>query len=84
MADITPSNYQYIMAFYIRPHVLEVRMNRPEKRNAMSPRVWQEIGHVFSEISMSISFSNSTFFAKPVDVISFLSCLFQSIALLCI
>ena len=50
MADITPSNYQYIMAFYIRPHVLEVRMNRPEKRNAMSPRVWQEIGHVFSEI----------------------------------
>ena len=30
-------------------------MNRPEKRNAMSPRVWQEVGHMFSEIVPSES-----------------------------
>ena len=30
-------------------------MNRPEKRNAMSPRVWQEIGHMFGEIVPSES-----------------------------
>ena len=55
MQNITPENYQYILAIYVTEHVLEVRMNRPEKRNAMSPRVWQEIGHMFGEIVPSES-----------------------------
>ena len=30
--------------------VVEVRMNRPEKRNAMNVQLWKEIGHVFEDV----------------------------------
>lgn len=35
------------------PHgggVVEVRLDRPAKRNAMNKRLWQEVGHIFSQI----------------------------------
>jgi Delta3,5-Delta2,4-dienoyl-CoA isomerase len=42
--------YQNILVQYVEPHVVEVRLNRPAKRNAINTRAWHEIGHAFSEL----------------------------------
>ena len=40
-------SYEHIVVEWRSAHVAEVRMNRPEKRNAMNMKLWQEVGHVF-------------------------------------
>jgi len=35
---------------YTSKHVLEVRLNRPAKRNAMNTQLWREVGHCFGEL----------------------------------
>ena len=42
-------DYQRIKIIPHGEHVLEVTLNRPKKINAMDPRLWQEVGHFFSE-----------------------------------
>lgn len=42
--------YQTLHLEYVDEHILEVRMNRPEKRNAMNKQLWMEVGHCFSQV----------------------------------
>jgi enoyl-CoA hydratase/carnithine racemase len=41
--------YETLHLEYASEHVLEVRLNRPKKRNAMNTLLWTEIGHCFGE-----------------------------------
>lgn len=49
MAASTPS-YSRLQLEWHGEHVLEVSLNRPEKRNAMDTRLWQEVGHLFGTV----------------------------------
>lgn len=41
------TTYEHVVVEWPTPYVAEVKMNRPEKRNAMNMQLWQELGHVF-------------------------------------
>jgi delta(3,5)-delta(2,4)-dienoyl-CoA isomerase len=43
-------NYQHVLVQYVRTGVVEVRLNRPGKRNAMNNQLWKEVGHCFEEL----------------------------------
>eukprot|EP00940_MAST-03C_sp_MAST-3C-sp2_P003149 g3149.t1 len=50
MLSETAAHYAHIRLKTHDEHVLEVRMSRERKRNAMNKRFYLEIGHVFSEV----------------------------------
>ena len=42
--------YEHVIVEWVALRVVEVRMNRPKKRNAFDTRMWHEIGDIFSEL----------------------------------
>jgi 1,4-dihydroxy-2-naphthoyl-CoA synthase len=40
--------YETLVVEYVSKHVVEVRMNRPERRNAMNAQLWMEVRALFS------------------------------------
>jgi delta(3,5)-delta(2,4)-dienoyl-CoA isomerase len=46
--------YKHILLQYVAPGVLELRMNRPKKRNAFNKRHYMEIGHAFTHVIPSL------------------------------
>jgi delta(3,5)-delta(2,4)-dienoyl-CoA isomerase len=46
----TLGHYEHILVQYVQSGVLEVRLNRPKKRNAMNNQLWKEVGHCFEEL----------------------------------
>lgn len=44
-------SFEFVTVHAHGPHVLEVRMDRPEKRNAMNPKMWKEMGACFAAIA---------------------------------
>lgn len=42
--------YRHLHLSFAAPGVLEVRLNRPHKRNAFDARHWQELGHAFARV----------------------------------
>ena len=45
-----PEALKHLSLSYPSPNVLEVKLSRPEKRNAFNERHWKELGYVFSEL----------------------------------
>lgn len=72
------STYQYLKIETPSPKVYHVQLNRPEKRNAISTEMWDEIGQVFEELSdtsdcRSIILSgNGKMFTAGIDLSAFL------------
>lgn len=53
-ATTTPAAYAAFETITVdqpRPFVFHVQLNRPDKLNAMNPRMWQEIGDAFAGLS---------------------------------
>lgn len=47
-----PSFPQYkFLKILSKGNVFEIRMNRPERRNAMNTRMWREIGHAVAVVA---------------------------------
>ena len=42
--------YRHLHLSFAAPGVLEVRLNRPHRRNAFDARHWQELGHAFARV----------------------------------
>lgn len=49
------NTYKYLSVSSPAPKVIEVRMNRPAKRNAMNEQFWREIGHCFAALANDTS-----------------------------
>lgn len=45
------SSFQTLLVEQPRPFVFHVQMNRPDKMNAMSPRMWSEITQCFQQLN---------------------------------
>ena len=43
-------NFKHISVDSLGEGLFEVKMNRPEKRNAMNTKMWREIGQCFTEV----------------------------------
>ena len=40
-----------ILKKHINPHIVEISLNRPEKLNALTKPMWQELGQLFKKLS---------------------------------
>lgn len=57
--DHVNASLRYVRVRLVGDHVVEVRLSRPEKRNAMNRRMWMEIGHVFADVLPYLPFARS-------------------------
>ena len=72
------STYQYLKIETPSPKVYHVQLDRPEKRNALSIEMWDEIGRVFDELSDTsdcraiILSGNGKMFTAGIDLSAFI------------